>query len=225
MNSSIFEIIGPVMVGPSSSHTAGAARLAFVSRAIAAQPFSHVTFGLHGSFAKTYKGHGTDLALLAGVQGLREDDEKLSHAFELAKENGITYEFYEVELDNVHENSVIITFDLADGKACKVIGSSIGGGQILIHSINGFDAQFTAQSPTLIVRQYDKKGVVSDVTKLLADQNINIGIMKVSRNAKGDKACCIIETDSVLDASLIEHIQAIENVISAQAVNIEESLS
>lgn len=223
MNSSIFEIIGPVMIGPSSSHTAGAARLAFVARAIAAQPFSHVRFGLHGSFAKTYKGHGTDFALLAGVQGMREDDERLSKSMEIAKEHGLSYEFYETELENVHENAVLITFTLDNGKECRVIGSSIGGGQIIIHSINGFDAQFSAQSPTLIVRQYDKKGVVSHVTQVLAEHDINIGVMRVSRNAKGDKACCIIETDSPIEERLVAQMQSIENVISAQAINITDT--
>lgn len=220
MKDSIFDIIGPVMIGPSSSHTAGAAKLAHVARAIAGQSFDRVTFGLHGSFAQTYKGHGTDVALLAGVLGIREDDERLSQARELADEAGLRYEFYETELENVHENSVLITFDLEDGSECRIVGSSIGGGQIIIYSINDFVAEFSAQLPTLIVRQYDKKGVVSQVTGVLAEHDINIAVMRVSRNLRGDKAFCIIETDSPIADALISEVEALENIISVQVVNV-----
>lgn len=219
MNISVFDVIGPIMVGPSSSHTAGANRLARIARLIAGKAFSRVSFGLYGSFAKTYRGHGTDKALVAGALGLKEDDERLSQSFALAEAAGIAYDFYEAELEGHHENSVVITFYNRDEAVAEVIGSSTGGGGILICSINGFETEFTAQSSTLVIRQYDKKGVISNITHVLAENNINIGIMKVSRKAKGGIACCIIETDSPLLPEVIRAISKAEGVISVQAIN------
>ncbi len=219
MNISIFDVIGPIMVGPSSSHTAGANRLARIARLIAGKAFSRVSFGLYGSFAKTYKGHGTDKALVAGALGFKEDDERLSQSFALAEADGIAYDFYEADLEGHHENSVVITFYDQDEAFAEIIGSSTGGGGILICSINGFETEFTAQSSTLVIRQYDKKGVISNITHVLAENNINIGIMKVSRKAKGGIACCIIETDSPLLPEVVAAVNQAEGVISAQAVN------
>lgn len=220
MDISIFEVIGPVMIGPSSSHTAGAVKLARVASFIAGQNFNHVTFGLHGSFAKTYKGHGTDLALVAGVMGLREDDERLSRAFQIAKQAGVTYEFYEVELDNIHENSAMFTFYKEDETQYEVVGSSIGGGQIIIKSINGFETEFSAQSPTLVITQNDKKGVISNISAILANNDINIGTMRVSRRGKGNVASCIIETDNIVPDAVIESLSGIKNVISIKSISI-----
>ncbi len=238
MNIRIFDVAGPVMIGPSSSHTAGAARLARVAARIVGRPFRHVSFGLHGSFAKTYRGHGTDLALIAGALGLREDDEHLRNAAkiarernapstntptaEIAREAGLTYDFYEARLDDMHDNSVRMTFILEDGNTREIAGSSIGGGQILIRRIDGLDVELTAQSPTLIISQLDKKGVVSEVTKILADGDINIGVMKLSRAAKGRVALCVIETDSALSEDLVARVAARKNVLSVQALNPDE---
>ena len=220
MDISIFEVIGPIMVGPSSSHTAGAARLARMARLIVAKPFTHVSFGLHGSFAKTYKGHGTDRALIAGVLGLRENDERLRKSFEIAAKSSFSYDFYEADLDHMHENSVLMAFTCADGEQREIAGSSIGGGQIVICKINGFDTELSLTSSTLIIFQKDQKGVVSEVTKVLADNDFNIGVMKVSRRSKGDIACCIIETDNDIALSTVDAIRGLQNIISAQAVNI-----
>lgn len=225
MELSIFEVVGPVMVGPSSSHTAGAARLARVARLIAGRPFSHVSFGLHGSFAKTYKGHGTDKALIAGALGLTEDDERLANAQALAREAGLTYDFYTTELADMHENSVRITFLQNDKKICEVEGSSIGGAQIIIRRINGFETEFTAQSETLLISQYDKKGIVSEVTRILAAHDINIGIMRLSREAKGQLAFCVIETDSPISEALVQQLREVPNILSAQAIRPERQES
>lgn len=221
MHLSIFDVIGPVMVGPSSSHTAGAAKLARVARMIAAGPFSHVAFGLHGSFARTYKGHGTDRALVAGALGLMEDDERLSEAFTLAEEQGLAYEFYEASLDNVHENSVVMTFHMENGAIREIVGSSIGGAQILIRRIDGFEVEFPALCPTLVIRQRDRKGTVSVVTHVLAESGINIGVMRLSRTARGDVACCVIETDSLIPDAVVTTIRGLPNILEAQAINIE----
>ncbi len=220
MNISIFDVTGPVMIGPSSSHTAGAAKLGRIARLIAEKPFKKVSFGLHGSFADTYKGHGTDIALVAGALGMYEYDERLSQAFEIAEKEGIEFEFYKTELDDMHENSVKITFTFDDGTQCSVWGSSIGGGQIKIARINEFDTEFNATAPTLIINQYDKKGVISNISKVLFDNNINIAIMKLSRTARGKNACTVIETDGKIPENVVTTLRKVENIISVQAINV-----
>ncbi len=220
MDVSIFSVLGPVMIGPSSSHTAGAVKLARVARLIAAKPFEHVSFGLHGSFSETYRGHGTDKALVAGALGLHEDDERLVDAFSLAEQAGLTFAFYPLELNDVHENSVKITFFHTDGTKQEVVGSSIGGGQIIISRVGNFEVEFSAENPTLVVCQHDRKGTVTEVSRVLAENNINIAIMRLSRRARGDIAFCIIETDSIISEEIVAEIEALQNVISVQAVNI-----
>ena len=223
MDVSIFEVVGPVMIGPSSSHTAGAARLARVARLIAAAPFHAVDFGLHGSFAQTYRGHGTDRALVAGALGLREDDERLAESFELADVAGLRYRFHPIELEGVHENTVRMTFSLEDGRELAIVGSSIGGGQILITSIDGFETEIAANAPTLILRQQDMPGVVTAVTYVLAKNGINIGVMKLSRRAKGGDACCIIETDTPIPERVVETLRAVPHVLSVRAIHPDET--
>ncbi len=218
MQVSIFEALGPIMIGPSSSHTAGAARLARIAAQIAGRPFSRVSFGLHGSFAKTYRGHGTDKALLAGALGLMEDDERLSEAFHLAKERNLRYDFYELFLEHVHENTVKITFYHDDGVS-EIIGSSIGGGQVVITEIDGFALEYHAQSAALLLTQRDKKGVISKVTGILAEHDINIGVMKVSRRARGDIAYCILEVDTPVSDAILTAIRACDDVLQARAIN------
>ena len=136
MDLSIFDVVGPVMIGPSSSHTAGAARLAFVARQIAGE-FTRVSFGLHGSFARTYRGHGTDRALVAGALGLSPQDERLRTSFDIAKERGLQYDFYLTELPDAHENSVKMTFTHPDGSTLDVVGASRGGAACCVIEIDG----------------------------------------------------------------------------------------
>lgn len=208
------------MIGPSSSHTAGAARLARIAAQIVGKPFHRVSFGLHGSFARTYKGHGTDCALVAGALGMAEDDERLSQAFSIAAEKGLEYEFYETELPDMHENSVKITFYTDDGGSSVVTGCSIGGAQIIIKMLDGFPVDFTAQSSSLIIQQNDRPGMVHLVSGVLAEHGINIGIMKLSRRAKGDVAFCVIETDSPIPDAAVRRIKALEGIMEARAINI-----
>lgn len=218
MQVSIFEALGPIMIGPSSSHTAGAARLSRIAAQIAGRSFSRVSFGLHGSFAKTYRGHGTDKALVAGALGLYEDDERLSQSFHLAKERGLRYDFYEIALEGVHENTVKITFYHDDGIS-EIIGSSIGGAQILIREIDGFALDYSAHSAALLLTQRDKKGVISKVTGILADRDINIGVMKVSRRSKGDTAHCILEVDTPIPGDVLAAIRECGDVMQARAID------
>lgn len=222
MEISIFDVVGPVMIGPSSSHTAGAAKLARVAKTIVAKPFKKVRFGLHGSFAMTYKGHGTDRALVAGVLGLREDDEALANSFEIAKEQGLQYEFYKITLENVHENTVKITFILEDEKEFNVTGSSIGGGQIRITDINGNKTDFSAQYSTILISHHDRKGIISDVSTILADECINIATMRLSRNARGEQAFCIIETDDRIPEEIKDKLEEMDDIYDVEVINIEE---
>lgn len=219
MDISILDVIGPVMIGPSSSHTAGAARLSRTAAAIVGKRFHKVVFGLHGSFAKTYKGHGTDIALLAGALGIRENDERIPKAFALAQHCGLDYSFEEIELEGVHENSVRMTFYCDDGDVQQITGSSIGGGQINICRINDFETEFDANSAALIINHRDEKGVISQITGILSDADINIAVMKLSRRSKGDMAFCVIETDSVITEDVVCRIKKIDAAWHVKALN------
>ena len=219
MDISIFDVIGPIMIGPSSSHTAGAARLARVARLICGKPFFKVTFGLYGSFAKTGAGHGTDKALLAGAMGFFEDDEEIADAYLLAKQNNIKYEFYEAELNVEYENSCKITFYCDYGEKTVVIGSSIGGGRIVITSVNGVKMESYAEKPTLIVTQLDQKGVISSITQLLAWQGINVAVMRTTRASKGQLATSIIETDEIIPTTVKDLLLQVEGVKDLRILN------
>jgi len=222
MELSIFDVLGPVMIGPSSSHTAGAARLSRIAGLIAGNDYKRVRFGLYGSFEKTYRGHGTDRALVAGALGLKENDELLSKSFELAREAGLEWEFYPDDLDGLHENSVRMTFTLADGSEREIIGCSVGGGQIVIRYIDGFETEITARSVTLIVMQHDRPGVISHITSVLSENGINIGVMKLSRRGKGDLACTVIETDTPISDDIVKAVGELEDIIRVQALNLRE---
>ena len=220
MNISLLDVVGPVMIGPSSSHTAGAAKLAKTARLIYDKPFSKVRFGLGGSFASTYRGHFTDYALVAGALGMHEDDERLGQSFDLAKERGVEFEFYPTEIPSIYENTARITFYGDEGEFF-VEGASLGGGRILVTNINGLVCEINATCPTVIVQQQDVKGVVSDVSTILAFNNINFGIMKVSRTSRGDKAFCVIDCDDIIPENVIEELRQVNNVISVVVVNIK----
>ncbi len=178
----VFDILGPIMIGPSSSHTAGACRIAQTALMIAGNKFKKVEFELHGSFAKTYKGHGTDRALLAGVLGIGADDVRLRDSFEIAKQRGLDYEFREADLGDVHPNTAKITFTYEDGTSMYVVGSSIGGGNIMIIDINGIAVQFTGNYPTLLLKYVDVRGIISFISTNLAQNGYNIESMKTLKN-------------------------------------------
>jgi len=219
MGVSIFQVAGPIMIGPSSSHTAGAARLARIAARIAGE-FDFVSFGLHGSFAKTGKGHGTDKALLAGVMGIREDDESIAEAFSIADEKGIGYEFHEVELPGIHENSVRIAFYKNGVLLCKVDGSSLGGGAVLISRIDGYEVEVSGDLPTIFIRQLDTRGVLSHITTVLAEGGINIATMKVSRKSRSEEATCVLEVDDVVEEKILENIERNPNIYSVRFIRL-----
>lgn len=221
-NYSFTDILGPIMIGPSSSHTAGAAKLALIAKHINNKEFNKVIFKLHGSFAKTYIGHGTDKALIGGILGFQPDDIRLRNSYQLVKDAEIEVSFEEVDLEDHHSNSVKIVFFNTDDTTNEIIGSSVGGGDIVIKSINDFKVNFTGEYPTIIVNHMDKKGVLSVITTILATNNINIATMEVSRVSKNSKASIIIETDNSLSDSLIGLLKNIPNVNSVKMIDINK---
>ena len=221
---SVFDILGPVMIGPSSSHTAGAARLGKVARAIADGEISEVTFYLHGSFAKTYRGHGTDRALVAGILGMEPADKRLRDSMQIAREEGVSISFVETDLGEVHPNTVRFVIRTRDNRKTEVMGSSIGGGMIEISEVNGNPVEFTGNYPTLIITHKDVPGAVSRVTNILYNNDINIAFMKVFRSKRGASATMIFEVDHDVDDSTLEKIKlidAIDKVILIHAVGDE----
>ncbi len=200
----VFDIIGPVMIGPSSSHTAGACRIAKVARNIAGKGFNEVEFVLHGSFAETYKGHGTDRALLAGAMGFQPDDKRLRSAFEIADAEGLEYSYRREDLGKVHSNSAKIIMKYPDGHEFSVIGSSIGGGNIVIVEINGVPVTYTDEFPTLLVKYDEQTGVISYISTLLSDNNYNIESIRTIKS--NDEVTCIVETTEDVDDHIIDEI-------------------
>lgn len=206
---SAFDIIGPKMVGPSSSHTAGAARLGKIVGTIADFDIKEVVFRLHGSFAKTYRGHGTDRALMAGLLGMTQSDTRLKESLNIAKEKGIKFKFEPADLGDVHPNTVEFIVTKSNGEVIRVMGSSIGGGEIEFIELNGLGLKFTGKLPTIITRHRDHPGVLAKITAIIAEHNLNIAFMSVYRNDRGKDAFMVLELDEISDKSIIHDIKGI----------------
>ena len=215
----VFDILGPIMVGPSSSHTAGAARLGKVARSVANGPLKSVKFLLHGSFGKTYKGHGTDRALVAGILGMEPSDIRLRESLEIAKREGLEFEFIETDLGDAHPNTAKFIMETKKGNYCEVIGSSIGGGSIQITEVNGNKVEFTGDYPTLIISHQDVPGAVSNVTSILYKEHINIAFMKVFRKQRGKGATMVFEVDNRLNDDVIDEIKGIDSISRVIRIN------
>lgn len=216
----IFDIIGPIMIGPSSSHTAGAVRLGLMARAIAAEDLNRVECLLHGSFGSTFKGHGTDRALAAGLLGMEPSDIRLKESLKIAKERGLEISFKEADLgEDVHPNTVKFIIYKNNGEETEIRGSSIGGGSIVINEIDGEKLEFTGKYPTIIINHLDYKGLITKVTYILYKEDINIAFMKVFRQDKGKNASMIFETDSKIRIETIERLKNIDKVISVKVIN------
>ena len=209
---SLFDVIGPVMVGPSSSHTAGAVRLGNVARRLCYTQPRRVEFYLHGSFARTYQGHGTGKALVGGVLGFSTADERIRDSYEIAAQNGMEFAFFREDLGDVHPNTVRIVAYLPDGSSCEMVGSSTGGGKILVTRVNGMAVKFTGQYPTLITRHQDRPGILASISGLLAQHSINIAFLEVFRSARGSQASMVMETDQPVSNEIIEKLSNIEGV-------------
>ncbi len=215
----VFDIMGPIMIGPSSSHTAGAARLAKIASIIAGGNIKKVEFLLHGSFAQTYKGHGTDKALVAGILNMDPWDENLKKSLAIADEKKIEIKFTETDLGDVHPNTVKFIINKEDGSTTEVTGSSIGGGNIIIFNIDGQNVEFTGERPTILTNHRDLPGFISKISSILYENNINIANMRVYRSGKGKMATMALETDSVLLESVINEIKKMHEIKSAKFIN------
>lgn len=215
----VFDILGPIMIGPSSSHTAGAARLGKVARSIADGEIEEVIFLLHGSFGKTYKGHGTDRALVAGILDMEPSDKRLRNALEIGREQGLKFEFKEYDLGDEHPNTVRFLIKCKDGKKSEVVGSSIGGGNIQISEVNGNKVEFTGIYPTVIISHKDVPGAVSKVTKLLYEDEVNIAFMKVFRSQRGKEATMVFEVDHEISNTILDKIKEIDEIKKVIVIN------
>ncbi|HIY16130.1 MAG TPA: L-serine ammonia-lyase, iron-sulfur-dependent subunit beta [Candidatus Intestinimonas stercorigallinarum] len=205
---SVFDVLGPNMIGPSSSHTAGAAVIAFLAHKLMAPPLTRADFTLYGSFAKTYHGHGTDRALLGGVLGFSPDDLCIRESFRIAGERGLAFTFTPNETEtDVHPNTVDIRMENAAGQVMTVRGESLGGGKVRIVRINGVHVDFTGEYAAVIAIHQDKPGVVAHITKVLSDRGVNIAFMRLFREGKGDIAYSILESDGVLPDGIPEQLR------------------
>ncbi|PKR78583.1 L-serine ammonia-lyase, iron-sulfur-dependent, subunit beta [Halalkalibacillus sediminis] len=216
---SVFDIIGPVMIGPSSSHTAGAARIGLMARQLYGRQPKWAKIHLYGSFAKTYKGHGTDVALIGGLLSYDTDDERIKDAYKYAEEVGMNVEFVEEEGSAEHPNTARIRLGDDDGEF-ELVGISIGGGKAEITELNGFELRLTGQSPAILIMHDDRYGAIASVSKVLAEYEINIGHMEVSRKELGSDAMMIIETDGRLPAGVMEELKTCDHI--KQVVTISD---
>jgi L-serine dehydratase len=207
----VFSIIGPGMIGPSSSHTAGAVRLGRVARGLFGEQPEQADIIFYGSFAATYSGHGTDLAVIAGVLQFDTDDERVPDSLDLADTFGMKVNFQTGSGPAVHPNT--LTIKLHSGMKCaQMTGCSIGGGNIEVVEVNGFDLKFTANYPTLILYHDDQPGVLASITRLLSDANINIGYMDVDRKGRLGQAATVVETDGQISAELLAMARRLDHV-------------
>lgn len=215
-NYGLFDVIGPIMVGPSSSHTAGACRLGRISRVIYSKEIKKVKFHLHGSFKNTYQGHGTDRALIAGILGYDTDDERIRDALNIATVQGIEFEFIPINITYAHPNTVKTEFIDENGESFYVIGSSIGGGAIEVTNINGTEVKFGGVYHTIILKYKDKYGMIAQVSNILADNQINIATLIMNREY--GIASAIMEIDSSIDDEAIEQISKLENMLECMVL-------
>ncbi len=213
----VFDVVGPIMVGPSSSHTAGAVRLGLAARQILGEPVKSAEIGLHGSFAATYWGHRTDVAILAGLLGMAMDDPRIPFAEELAQSAGLEYAFHMVDLGDVHPNSVRMRVK-GEGSSAEVIGASTGGGRICISAIDQFPVAIDGTYTALLAQYRDQPGVVADITRILADFGINIAFMNVSRKMRGSTALLVAETDDPISHEVLEQVRSLQKGISARVL-------
>ena len=211
-NVGVFDVLGPIMIGPSSSHTAGAARLGKIAQTIVGKEIKEVTFLLHGSFAKTYKGHGTDRALVAGILGMNPDDARLRYSLDLAVQQGIKIEFVPTDLGDFHPNTVKFLITDCDHTNWEIIGSSIGGGLIQITEINGNPVELTGEYPTVITKNMDLPGTLAKFSNVFYEAGINIASMKSSRSQKGQDSTMTFELDHNVPQEVIEKLKLIEGV-------------
>jgi len=206
---SLLDIIGPVMVGPSSSHTAGACRLGLLARGLVGGTPERAKIELHGSFARTGEGHGTDKAIVAGLMGFRPDDDRIRTALEIAEHEGLDYKFEKTTLDEeAHPNSVRITLERGD-RSAVMTGSSLGAGRVLVNEIDGFPVEVSGNYHTIVLVAEDIRGSIAKIASLLADDGLNIATLRLTRQRRGGDAFMVIELDDYPDETVRDHIRTL----------------
>ena len=219
----LFDIIGPVMIGPSSSHTAGAVKIGLVARKLLGEKPVKANIKLHGSFAMTGAGHGTDRAIVAGLLGIRPDDERIPDSFDIARKEGLSFDIDTTHIPNAHPNSTLISLEGDHGRKLEIVASSLGGGRILVSRLDGITTNFSGDENTLIVHtHYDRPGHVALVTSALARYGINIATMQLYRRSKGGQAVMVIECDDPIPPELVEKLAGMEGILKITYLNQEQ---
>ncbi|MDD7025337.1 MAG: L-serine ammonia-lyase, iron-sulfur-dependent subunit beta [Oscillospiraceae bacterium] len=218
----IFDIVGPVMVGPSSSHTAGAVRIGYISGKLLGEPVRRARINLYGSFLATGRGHGTDRAIVAGLLGMKPDDMEIPDSFLLARERGLQFEFGEADLKDAHPNSVELILEGCVGNTLEVVAASLGGGRIKICKIDGIETNFCGDYPTLIVHNLDQPGHVTEVTSMLAHKSVNIATMQLYRDCRGGNAVMVLECDQEIPGESIGWLRHLEGILKVTYLSLEE---
>ena len=208
----VFDILGPIMIGPSSSHTAGAVRIGKYARSVLGKTPVKAVIRFSGSFAKTYKGHGTDKAVIAGILGMDTDDSRIRNSMQIATEEGLDFTFIEEDIDGAHPNTAEITLTDADGRSALIQGASIGGGNIVINKINDTEVSISGKSDTLVIPHDDVPGMIAVVTNILAEKGVNVHGFSLGRDRKGGIAVMTIEIDGDIDESINEAIMECPNI-------------
>ena len=219
----IFDIVGPVMVGPFSSHTAGAVKIGYVSRKLLGENIREVHILLYGSFLATGRGHGTDRAIVAGLLGMLPDDDRVPYSMEEAEKQNMKVTFGEAVLKEAHPNTAVLQMKGESGRELEVVAASLGGGRIKICMIDGLDANFTAEHPTLIVHNQDQPGHVAEVTSMLSHKAINIATMQLYRDGRGGNAVMILECDKEIPEEAIKWLKHLEGVNKVTYYSMEEA--
>ena len=221
MNS--FDIIGPVMVGPSSSHTAGAVKIGNISQKLLGTSVRKADIFFHGSFLATGKGHGTDRALVAGLLGFPVDDSRMPDSFRYAKEAGMEFHLSGIDLGDVHPNSVKLLLSGDEGKKIEIVAASVGGGAIRVTEIDGLPANFSGDYPTLVVNNLDQPGHVTEITSMLSHKSINIATMQLYRSSKGGHAVIVLECDQEVPADAIRWLAHLEGILKVTYLGLAET--
>ncbi len=218
----LFDVLGPVMIGPSSSHTAGAAKIGYTAQKLLGDIPVDADIGLYGSFATTGRGHGTDRALVAGLLGLRPDDPRLPDSFGLAREQGMKFSIHPVELRSAHPNTAVLRLTSRTGRVLSMKAASVGGGRIRVTEIDGVPADFGGDSNTLIIHNEDTPGCIAEVTTSLALRRINIASMQVFRAGTGSYAVMVLECDSHIPNPLEQQLALMPGILKVTCLNVDE---
>ena len=218
----LFDVLGPVMIGPSSSHTAGAAKIGYTAQKLLGELPAEADIGLYGSFATTGKGHGTDRALVAGLLGLRPDDPRLPDSFALAQKAGMKFIIHPVELRAAHPNTTVLALKSRSGRTLTLKAASVGGGRIRVTEIDGVPADFGGDSNTLIIHNEDTPGCIAEVTTCLAMRRINIASMQVFRASTGGSAVMVLECDSHIPRPLEQQLSVLPGIRKVTCLNVDE---